>query len=137
MRFTNKKKCLDSQVTGIYTLQDVPRPAWHDCDRSLVMNLPPPTPVARARAVTTCSHVPAGVQTTHLLLPSDDEHGHDGDDGAVHGHRDGHLVQRDAVEQRLHVLHRVYGHTGHAHVARHARVVRVVTRNTDTHSDQW
>jgi DNA-binding GntR family transcriptional regulator len=37
-----------------------------------------------------------------------------------------HLVQRDAVEQDLHVLHAVDGHAGLAHVAGHARVVAVV-----------
>ena len=46
---------------------------------------------------------------------------------AVHGHRDRHLVERDLVEQDLHVLDRVNRHTGLADVAGHARVVAVVT----------
>ena len=46
--------------------------------------------------------------------------------GAVHGHRHGRRGQRDAVKERLHVLNRVDGHAGHADVAFHARVVRVV-----------
>ncbi len=45
---------------------------------------------------------------------------------AVHGHRDRHFVQRNFVEQDLHVLDRVNGHTGLAHVARHTGMVRVV-----------
>ncbi|MNV29280.1 hypothetical protein D3C71_1205000 [compost metagenome] len=46
---------------------------------------------------------------------------------AVHGHRYADLVQRDLVEQDLHVLDRVDCHPGLAHVARHAGVVAVVT----------
>ena len=45
---------------------------------------------------------------------------------AVHGHGHTHLVQRNLVEQNLHVLDRVDRHTGLAHVAGHARVVGVV-----------
>ena len=45
---------------------------------------------------------------------------------AVHGHRDRHLVERNLVEEDLHVLHRVNRYTGFAHIARHAGVVRVV-----------
>ena len=45
---------------------------------------------------------------------------------AVHGHRHADLVQRDAVEQDLHVLHAVDRHAGLADVAGHARVVAVV-----------
>ncbi len=33
-----------------------------------------------------------------------DVHGHDWQHGTVHGHGDGHLVERNAVEQDLHVL---------------------------------
>ncbi|MCY1531857.1 hypothetical protein D9M68_670970 [compost metagenome] len=46
--------------------------------------------------------------------------------GAVHGHGHTHLVERDLIEEDLHVLHRVDRHAGLAHVAGHARVVRVV-----------
>ena len=45
---------------------------------------------------------------------------------AVHGHRDRHFVERNLVEQDLHVFDRVNRHTGLAHIARHAGVVRVV-----------
>ena len=46
--------------------------------------------------------------------------------GAVHGHRDRHLVERDAVEEGAGVVDRVDRDTGHADVAAHARVVGVV-----------
>ena len=45
---------------------------------------------------------------------------------AVHGHGDGHLFERDAVEQRAHVVDAVDGHAGHADVAFHAGMVAVV-----------
>jgi hypothetical protein len=52
--------------------------------------------------------------------------GQHGQHGAVHGHAHADLVQRDAVEEDLHVLHAVDGHAGLAHVAGHTRVVAVV-----------
>jgi hypothetical protein len=52
--------------------------------------------------------------------------GEDGQHRTVHGHRDRDLVQRNAVEQDLHVLHRVDRHAGLADVTRHPRVIRVV-----------
>jgi hypothetical protein len=61
-----------------------------------------------------------------LFLRGHDVHGEHGQHRAVHGHGDGHLVERDAVEQDLHVLHSVHGHASHAYVALHARVVGVV-----------
>ena len=61
-----------------------------------------------------------------LLLARHDEHGEHGDDGAVHRHRHRHLVERDAVEEDLHVLDRVDGHAGLADVADHPGVVAVV-----------
>ena len=45
---------------------------------------------------------------------------------AVHRHRHAHLVQRDLVEQDLHVLDRIDRDTGLADVACHARMVAVV-----------
>ncbi len=41
-----------------------------------------------------------------LLLGRDDVEGHDRQHGPVHGHRHGHLVERDPVEENLHVLDR-------------------------------
>ncbi len=61
-----------------------------------------------------------------LLLAGHDEHGQHGDDRAVHGHRHRHLVEGDAVEQDLHVLDRVDGDPGLAHVALDAGMVAVV-----------
>ncbi len=61
-----------------------------------------------------------------LFLRGHDEEGHDGQHGAVHGHAHAHLVQRDAVEENLHVLHAADGHTGLAHIALHTRVIAVV-----------
>ncbi len=61
-----------------------------------------------------------------LFLGRDDIEGQDRQDGAVHGHGHGHLVQRDTVEQGPHVVDAVDGHTGHADVAFHPRMVAVV-----------
>ena len=61
-----------------------------------------------------------------LLLGRDDVAGQHRQHGAVHGHRHRDPVERDAVEQDLHVLDRVDGHAGLAHVAGHARMVGVV-----------
>ena len=61
-----------------------------------------------------------------LLLAGDDEQGQHGQHGAVHGHRHGHVGERDAGEQRAHVVDGVDRHAGHADVAAHARVIAVV-----------
>ena len=61
-----------------------------------------------------------------LLLRGHDVEGQHRQHRAVHGHRDGHLVERDAVEQDPHVEDRVDGHPGHAHVPGHPGVVGVV-----------
>ena len=45
---------------------------------------------------------------------------------AVHGHRHAHLVERDAGEQRAHVVDRIDGDARHADVAGHARMIAVV-----------
>ena len=48
--------------------------------------------------------VPASFWPAHaLLLAGDDEQRQHRQHRAVHGHRHGHLVERDAVEQRAHV----------------------------------
>ena len=56
----------------------------------------------------------------------DDVEGEAGQDGAVHRHRHAHLVERDAIEQDLHVLDRIDRHAGLADIARHARMVAVI-----------
>jgi hypothetical protein len=61
-----------------------------------------------------------------LLLAGDDEEGHDRKHRAVHRHADAHLVERDSVEQQLHVLDAVDRHARHPDVAGDARIVAVV-----------
>ena len=61
-----------------------------------------------------------------LLLGRDDVAGEHRQHRAVHRHRHADLVERNAVEQDLHVLDRVDRHARLADVARHARVVAVV-----------
>ena len=48
---------------------------------------------------------------------------------AVHGHRHAHLVERDAGEQRAHVVDRVDRDARHADIARHARVIASRSRD--------
>ena len=61
-----------------------------------------------------------------LLLRRDNEQSQHRQHGAVHGHRDAHLIERNAVEQRAHVVDRVDGDSGHADVAGNARMIRIV-----------
>ena len=61
-----------------------------------------------------------------LLLGRHDVAGQHGQHGAVHRHRDAHLVERDAVEEDLHVFDRVDGHAGLADVTGDAGMVGVV-----------
>ena len=61
-----------------------------------------------------------------LLFGGDNVERHDRQHRAVHGHRHRHLLERNAVEENLHVENRIDGHAGLAHVARHALVVGVV-----------
>lgn len=61
-----------------------------------------------------------------LLEGSRDVHGHDWKHCSVHGHRYGNLVQRDLVEQDLHVFNRVNSYSSHTNVACDALVVGVI-----------
>ena len=61
-----------------------------------------------------------------LFLGRDDIERQHGQHRAVHGHRHAHLVERDAGEQRAHVVDRIDGDARHADIARHARVIAVV-----------
>ena len=61
-----------------------------------------------------------------LFLGGDDVERHDRQHRAVHGHRHGHLVERDAGEQRAHVVDRVDRDARHADVAGDARMIAVV-----------
>ena len=62
-----------------------------------------------------------------LLQTGIDIKRHDGQHGTVHRHGYGHLVQRNAVEQYLHVLQRADGYTGLTNVTHYTFVVGVVT----------
>ena len=62
-----------------------------------------------------------------LLFGGDDVEGHDRSDGAVHGHGDGHLVERNFVEENFHVFDAVDGDAGLSDVAGDARVVGIIT----------
>ena len=61
-----------------------------------------------------------------LLLGGDDVEREHRQHGAVHGHRHRHLVERNAGEQRAHVVDRIDRHARHADVAGDARVIAVV-----------
>ena len=66
------------------------------------------------------------VERGALFEGGDDVEGEDGKHRAVHGHGDRDLVERDAVEEDLHVEDRVDGDTGLADIADDAFVVRVI-----------
>ena len=61
-----------------------------------------------------------------LLLGGHDVEGEDRQHRAVHRHRHRHLVERDAGEQRAHVVDRIDRDPGHADIARDAGVVGIV-----------
>ena len=61
-----------------------------------------------------------------LLLGRHHVAGQHGEHGPVHGHGDADPVQGDVGEEDVGVLHRVDGHPGHADVALHPGVVRVI-----------
>ena len=58
-----------------------------------------------------------------LFLGRRDEQRQDRQHRAVHGHRHAHLVERDAGEQRAHVVDGIDRDAGHADVAGHARMI--------------
>ena len=61
-----------------------------------------------------------------LFLTGYDEEGQDRKNGAVHGHGYGHLVQRNAGEQDVHVQHGANGYACFTNVAYYTGVIRVV-----------
>ena len=61
-----------------------------------------------------------------LLFRRDDEERENRQHRAVHSHRHGHLIERNAVEQRAHVIDRVDRDARHADVAHHARMVGII-----------
>ena len=62
-----------------------------------------------------------------LFFRGDNIERHDGQHCAVHRHRHRHLIQRNLVEQDLHVEDRIDGHARLAHIPGHALVVGVVS----------
>ncbi len=66
------------------------------------------------------------LQRDALFLRCHDVEGENGQDGAVHGHGDGHLIERYALKEALHVLDTVDGYAGFSYVALHARMVAVI-----------
>ncbi len=66
------------------------------------------------------------VRRNALLFGRDDEGCEHRQGRAVHGHRHGHLVQRNPVEQDLHVLDGIDCHAGLAHIAGDAWVIAVI-----------
>ena len=64
----------------------------------------------------------------HALLNTGlDEERKDRQHGAVHRHRNGHLIERNAAKQDVHIKHRADGNACLADVAEDARIVGVVT----------
>ena len=61
-----------------------------------------------------------------LFFPGNDEKGQDRQDGPVHGHGNGHLVQGDAGEQDVHVQHGADGNACFPDVADDTGVIGVV-----------
>ena len=61
-----------------------------------------------------------------LFFRGDDVEGEHGQDGAVHRHRNRHLVERDAIEEDLHIEYAIDGDAGHADIADNARMIGVV-----------
>ena len=62
-----------------------------------------------------------------LLQTGIDIESQHGQNGTVHGHGDGHLVQGYTVEEHLHVLQRADAHACLAHITDDTGIVRVVT----------
>ena len=62
-----------------------------------------------------------------LLLSRDNETGQHRDDRAIHRHRHRNFVERNAVEQNLHILDAVDCDPGFAHIALDSWVVTVIT----------
>ena len=61
-----------------------------------------------------------------LFLRGNNVERHDRQHRAVHGHRHRHVIERNAVEQNLHVEHGVDGNACLAHVSGHALVIGIV-----------
>ena len=62
-----------------------------------------------------------------LLLCRHDETGQDRQDSPIHRHRNSHFIQRDGVEENLHILDAIDGNPGLSDVAGHARMIGVIS----------
>jgi len=62
-----------------------------------------------------------------LLFGSDDIKGHNGDNGAVHGHGNRHFIKRDAIEEYFHILNGINGYPGFSNITNYSFMVGVVT----------
>ena len=67
------------------------------------------------------------ILTDTLLLAGNDVTRQNRQHRAVHGHRHAHLIQRNAIEQDLHVLDGVDGHAGFTNIAKHPWMITVVS----------
>ena len=66
------------------------------------------------------------VERSTLLETRHDVEGQNRQHGTVHGHRHRHTVERNTVEEDLHILHRANRHTGLTYVTHYTRVVGIV-----------
>ena len=66
------------------------------------------------------------VRRNTLFFRRDDVEGHDGQDGAVHRHGDGHGIERNAIEKLPHVQNAIDGNARHADIAGDARMIAVI-----------
>ena len=61
-----------------------------------------------------------------LLFTRNNEAGQDWNNRAIHRHRNGHFIQRNAVEQNFHIFNAVNRNTSFADVANHTFMITVV-----------
>ena len=61
-----------------------------------------------------------------LLFGGYDKKRHDGNHRAIHRHGNRHLIERNLIEQHLHVFHSINGYPGFPHIAKYPRMVRIV-----------
>ena len=62
-----------------------------------------------------------------LLFSGYNIKGHDGDDGAIHGHGNRHFIQGNLIEEDLHVLYAIDGDSCFTYVALHPLVIGIIT----------
>ncbi len=72
--------------------------------------------------------VPDSCSCDTLLFARNDISRQDWEHCAVHGHRHRNLIERNAVEQDLHVLYRIDRNTCFTDISCNARMIRVIPR---------